>query len=227
MKITLLTKENEWGDKALTLAKIIFGAENIFLERGNRGDPLPNVGWSSRDALISFLCPWIIPKSLLSRFNVAINFHPASADYPGIGCYNFALYEGDSTYGAICHHMVEKVDSGPIIEERRFPMMPDETVETLKFRTMVTLLAMFHDVLAGFATTGSLPQSGATWRGKARTRKELDALCVLTPDMLPEEVARRVRATAYPGAPGAYIAHVTLGGVTFAADIYGNRKPLA
>ena len=45
------------------------------------------------DYIISYLSRWIVPSYLLNNAKIAsFNFHPASPEYPGIGCNNFALY---------------------------------------------------------------------------------------------------------------------------------------
>ncbi len=75
------------------------------------------------DYIISYLSRWVVPAELLERARrAAVNFHPASPDYPGIGCNNFALYENAAEYGVTCHHMAPRVDSGEIIAVRRFPV---------------------------------------------------------------------------------------------------------
>jgi Formyl transferase len=88
----------------------------------------------------------IIPADLLNRSELAINFHPGSRDYPGSGCYSFAIYDRAAEYGCVCHHMVSAVDTGPLIEERRFRTIENETVETLKFRTYVVMQALLQDI---------------------------------------------------------------------------------
>ena len=68
---------------------------------------------------------WVVPEWLLRKAKIAaINFHPASPDYPGIGCRNFALYENAKEYGVTCHHMSATIDTGSIIEIKRFPIFP-------------------------------------------------------------------------------------------------------
>src|SRR5687767_10575563 len=45
--------------------------------------------------IISYLSRWVVPPWLLEQaLGAAINFHPGTPEYPGIGCCNFALYEG-------------------------------------------------------------------------------------------------------------------------------------
>lgn len=221
--VMLVTKTDRFSEDACALAKVVFG-DGVYLACGRNGDPFPqDIDRIGPRILISFLSPWIIPKSVLEKTEIAINFHPASRDYPGIGCYNFALYEQAQEYGAVCHFMAEKVDAGPIIEERRFPVFAADTVESLKLRTMVTMLDMYHGVISGLAC-GKIPAPcKAQWSRRPFTRRELNALTVVAPDMPADEVQRRVRATTYPGYPGA---SVTIGGETFFYPA-PDRKPLA
>ncbi len=99
--------------------------------------------------------------------------------------------------------MLGVVDAGAIIEARRFPILPTDTVSTLIQRSYAVQAVLFHEIVTALATGQPLPVSPEVWRKKATTKKDLDALCVLTPAMSEEEVQRRVRATTFPGAPGA------------------------
>jgi methionyl-tRNA formyltransferase len=222
-KVLLLTKRDSWSENAGHLAETIFGDRLIWL-RGIVGEPFPRrADLQELDYCISFLSPWIVPKQVLEAAVVSINFHPASRDYPGIGCYNFCLYEGAAEYGAICHHMVEKVDRGKVIEERRFRVFDSDTVETLKLRTMIVMLAMYHDIVLSIAAGETLPEAPHSWSRQPFTRAQLNELCNISPDMSKEEIARRIRATVYPGRGGPT---VTLGGATFRYDV-PDREPLA
>ena len=117
---------------------------------GNWGDPLPEKihRWEG-DYIISYLSRWVIPADLLVRARkAAINFHPASPEYPGIGCNNFALYENASEYGVTCHHMAPKVDTGGIIAVSRFPILASDGVSELLQRTYETQIALFLEIAA-------------------------------------------------------------------------------
>jgi len=222
MRALLLTKDNRFCEDAAHLARFVF-PELLWL-KGKLGDPLPATLRGERfDAVLSFVSPWIVPEWLLAAGDVALNFHPGSAEYPGTGCYNFALYEGATQYGAVCHHMQPKVDTGAIVKEVLFPVLPTETVESLKYRTMIAMLEMFHEIAVVVATRQPLPQASRTWTRRPFTRKQLDALATVSPSMAPEEIRRRVRATTYPGFRGP---EVELGGIVFRAEV-PNRDPLA
>ena len=60
-----------------------------------RGEKLPDVlHWLEVDYILSFRSQSILPESLLKipKF-YSINFHPGPPEYPGTGCFNFAIYE--------------------------------------------------------------------------------------------------------------------------------------
>lgn len=167
---------------------------------GGWGDPLPQAArdWEG-DLIISYLSRWVVPASVLGRARVAaINFHPATPEYPGIGCNNFALYEGAATYGATCHHMAARVDTGRIIDVTRFPVAVDETVASLLQRTYAAMSAQFEQVMTGFMRTGEFPASNERWTRPPFTRVQFEALRRIDPGMPADEVRRRVRATDYP-----------------------------
>lgn len=180
---------------------------------GNWGDPFPTscTKWEG-GVIISYLSPWVVPPWLLKRAGIAaVNFHPGPPEHPGIGCTNFAIYKGEAEYGVTAHHMAEKVDAGRIIAVRRFPVLKEETVFSLTQRCYEHLTILFRGVMAGFFSAGRFPVSHEQWKREPYKRKDLEELCRITVDMPEVEVARRIKATTYPGMPGAYI------------EIYGYR----
>jgi len=203
--ILLLTKKDVWCTHAALLARALFG-DAVIWEQGKFGDgPPPGFALPSFSAVLSFVSPWIVPAEVLKKSPLSLNFHPGSCDYPGIGCYNFALYENAAQFGPVCHHMLPAVDSGTVVHEALFSVSDKDSVETLKLRTMVSMLSLFHDMLGLIAANDKLPTSPRQWTRKAFTRKQLDALCEITPDMSRDEADRRIRATTYPGYPGPYM----------------------
>ena len=181
---------------------------------GKRGEPFPrDVAAGEPAYLISYLSPWIIPAQVLANVGrAAINFHPGPPQYPGIGCTNFAIYNEESVFGVTCHHMAPKVDTGPIIAVRRFRLFEDDSVFDLTQRCYAHILVLFYDIVALLADGSDLPDAGETWTREAYRRVELEELCRIVPEMTRDEVLRRIRATTFPGAPGAT---VEIGGVRF------------
>jgi len=155
------------------------------------------IGWWQGDYIISYLSKYIIPKHLIDSASVAaINFHPGSPQYPGIGCVNFALYENADSFGVTCHFMDELPDTGGVIRERWFPIFKTDNVTTLLIRTYDYLLILFYEVCMDILFNYPL-ESRDKWFRKPFTRKQLDELATITPDMSKDEVYRRIRATTY------------------------------
>lgn len=179
--------------------------ENTTIADAALGESLPqSVSSWQGDYILSYLCPWVLPANILERASRAcLNFHPGPPEYPGAGCTNMALYHEVAEYGVTCHHMIPRVDAGPIVQVRRFPVFQADTVLTLTRRCHAHIAAMFYDIISMILRGEALPTSEERWTRTAYTRKDLDALKVVTPDMDEAEVARRIRATTYPGWDGA------------------------
>jgi methionyl-tRNA formyltransferase len=211
-KVLFLGKKNdEHTTKALLYLKAMFSEVDVYL--GGWGEPLPEGAklWQG-DLVISYLSRWIVPVNLIDRARVAaINFHPASPDYPGIGCNNFALYNRDSRYGVTCHHMSKRVDTGRIIKVKSFPILPMDNVSTLLNRTYDYQLALFYEVLNELFARGQLPQSDLVWTRKPYSRKEFNQLFKITNEMDRFEVESRLRALSFEN----YQPHIELHGYKF------------
>lgn len=177
------------------------------LERwtGSRHDPFPALpAEATYDWMLSYLSPWIVPASLLARVRgPAINFHPGPPEYPGIGCTNFAIYEGAQTYGVTCHEMASAVDTGRIVKVVRFPPYPTDTVLSITQRAYAHLATRCYEMVDRLLAGAPLPASEERWTRRPFRRSELDALCRLTTDMTQDEIQRRLRATTFPGYPPA------------------------
>lgn len=195
-------KKSRWGEVAEQILESYFPSAQVVL--GLRGDTYPGPLCSQVDILISFSSPWVVNESDLARVRrAALNFHPGSPRYPGIGCTNFAIYEEAQTYGPTCHFMATSVDSGPIISYTEFQVSRDETVWSLTNRTYAHMLAQFSNVLA-LLISGKLPEtSGIPWARRPYTRGELESLALVYDSDNLGEIERRKKAMEYPGMPGA------------------------
>ena len=198
LSILFLGKANDpYCARALAFCQEQFSQVTACL--GAWGDPLPDAAraWQG-DYIISYLSRWVVPEFLLERARKAsFNFHPASPEYPGIGCNNFALYEAVKEYGVTCHHMAPRVDTGPIIAVKRFPVYPEDGVAELLERTYEHQIALFLEIVGALARGQELPLSDERWTRPPFTRTQFNELFVITPEMDADEIARRIRATSY------------------------------
>lgn len=66
-----------------------------------------------------------------------INIHPSLLpDYPGLHTYERALADQRTESGCTVHHVIPEMDAGPIILQRRVPILPGDTPETLAARIL-------------------------------------------------------------------------------------------
>ncbi len=193
----LRKKDNEYAQRAEDFIRTNFKQPLIF--SGSRKDKLPEevLNWKG-DLMISFISSWIYPKTLLENAAMAaINFHPGSPEYPGTGCTNFAVYEGAKEYGITCHHMKAAVDSGNIILVKRFAIGETDTVYQITQKCYQLIEESFYEIMNGLLQGKPLPATGEQWKRKPFTRKQLDDLCHIRPDMSEEEIDKRIKATTY------------------------------
>ncbi|MCC7305500.1 MAG: phosphoribosylglycinamide formyltransferase [Alphaproteobacteria bacterium] len=66
-----------------------------------------------------------------------INIHPSLLpDYKGLDTHGRALKDGKTEAGCTVHHVIPEMDSGPVIVQKRVPILKDDTPETLAARVL-------------------------------------------------------------------------------------------
>ena len=212
LSVLFLGKKNDdYCDRALKFVEDNF--EHVTTYYSAWGEPMPEAikNWTG-DYILSYLCRWVVPLSVIENARkAAINFHPASPDYPGIGCNNYALYEDATEYGVTCHHMAGKVDTGKIIAVKRFSVYSTDDVKSLLFRAYDFQLVLFYEVVSTILDLQPLPVSTETWTKQPKSRLEFNKLFEILPEMSDDEVRRRVRAVSY----GVFQPTVDIGGFRF------------
>ncbi|MCK5373726.1 MAG: phosphoribosylglycinamide formyltransferase [Alphaproteobacteria bacterium] len=67
-----------------------------------------------------------------------INIHPSLLpDYKGTHTHKRAIEDGKSEGGCTVHYVIPELDSGPIIAQKRVPILPGDTPDTLADRVLV------------------------------------------------------------------------------------------
>jgi methionyl-tRNA formyltransferase len=181
-----------------------FGFEVASVKSRERGEILPKniLEWSG-DFILCFRSHFVLPKTLLEKAKIAaINFHPAPPEYPGSGCINFALYDEVEIFGVTAHLMDEYVDSGPILEVRRFPISRFDNLESVLGRTHNELFNLCSDFICelerkgvGFLQDKIELSKNEQWNGRARKINDLNSLQTIKQDVTERELKRIIRAT--------------------------------
>jgi phosphoribosylglycinamide formyltransferase 1 len=83
------------------------------------------------------------------------NIHPALLPaFPGANGYEDAFKYGVKVSGITIHLVDEEVDHGPILAQRAFPRLADDTVETFRARGLALEHALYPEVLANIVNLG-------------------------------------------------------------------------
>jgi methionyl-tRNA formyltransferase len=136
------------------------------------------------------------------RFGV-LNFHPAPLpDYKGCGGYNFAILDGLSQWATTAHYVDDGIDTGPIIEVRRFPICPaTSTARSLERASMNLMSEQIVELLDRVATTRSRLTAYKNEGGRYISRQEMNDAKQIVPG---DDVERKARAFFFPPYEGAW-----------------------
>jgi methionyl-tRNA formyltransferase len=148
-----------------------------------------------RSRLIAFVTPVIVPVRILDQIGYgAVNFHPGPPSYPGWAPAHFALYDQADEFGATAHHMVEKVDAGPIIDLAAFLVPPDTSVFGLEGMAYAHLAFLFWRMARQLACDPSLPAAlPVLWGNRKYSRNNYLSMCEIPLDISKSELERRMR----------------------------------
>lgn len=95
----------------------------------------------------------VLKEPMLSAFpRRIINIHPSLLPkFPGIEAWKQALAAGEKITGCSVHYVDAGIDSGEIIAQRKVPVLPGDTAESLHSRIQIAERALYPEVIARFA----------------------------------------------------------------------------
>lgn len=166
------------------------------------------------DLVISFLFWRRIRRPLIDLPRLGcINFHPAPLpEFRGYGVYSVGICSEAREWGVSAHFVDETIDTGDIIEVRRFDINPRrETALSLEQKSQRALLELFEDVIDLALSGAPLPRT-PQGEGRYTSRQAFEEMRRIMPTDTPAEIERKVRAFWYPPYRGATI---EIGGQTY------------
>ncbi len=156
------------------------------------------------DILFSVQYHEILRKEHLEKVKqVAVNLHLAPLpEYRGCNQFTFAILDEVEEFGATIHILDEKVDSGDIIFESRFPIPDHCYVKELYEKTIIEGICLFQDN-AGNIIQGDYLQVRQVDLVKERGtsfhfRNEIDKIKEIDLKWDSEKIERYIRATTFP-----------------------------
>jgi phosphoribosylglycinamide formyltransferase-1 len=138
-----------------------FGVPNVYLPPGKFRTRLePNVEMEmvrilqEADVELVVLAGFmrVLKEPLLAAFpRRIINIHPSLLPkFPGIESWKQALAAGEKITGCSVHYVDAGIDRGEIIAQRKVPVLPDDTSESLHARIQIAEHALYPEVIAQF-----------------------------------------------------------------------------
>jgi phosphoribosylglycinamide formyltransferase-1 len=138
-----------------------FRVPNVYLPPGNFRTRLePNVEMEMvrllREAGVELVVlagfMRVLKEPMLAAFpRRIINIHPSLLPkFPGIESWKQALEAGEKSAGCSVHYVDAGIDSGEIIAQRKVPVVPGDTPESLHARIQIAERALYPDVIARF-----------------------------------------------------------------------------
>ncbi|HKP93963.1 MAG TPA: phosphoribosylglycinamide formyltransferase [Chthoniobacterales bacterium] len=94
----------------------------------------------------------VLKEPMLTAFpRRIINIHPSLLPkFPGVEAWKQALAAGEKTTGCSVHFVDAGIDSGEIIAQRKVPVLPNDTAESLHARIQVAERTLYPEVIAQF-----------------------------------------------------------------------------
>lgn len=173
MRVTLLLSDHPQAEAAWMHAREMFDVVQV--QQHSRKATVIRDPIEDAEFLLNFLSAPRIPKNDLDRFRLALNFHPAPPEYPGVGSASIALFDKRTVHGVTCHVMTEEFDAGTILQVRRFKIEPEWGYTSLWERSLAESLNQFRQVCGQLADGIPLRKDWSVgWARKAYTRKEFE-----------------------------------------------------
>lgn len=98
----------------------------------------------------------VVKKPLLEHFKI-INIHPSLLPkFPGLHAWEQALNAGEKETGCTVHWVDDGVDTGPIIEQAKVPILPNDTPSSLHQRIQKAEHQLLPEVLRRLAASQTL-----------------------------------------------------------------------
>ena len=155
------------------------------------------------DFIFSYRASIILKTKDISMAKIAaINLHPGSPKYRGIGCLNYALYNKEKKFGFTIHLISKKIDCGKILFVRYFLINKNSTVANLLQKTHDQCLkhskVFFRNILSDASKIDFYKNKfkKEKWSKVIKNKKELNKFYRIK-DFNLREVNKKIRATNF------------------------------
>ena len=151
------------------------------------------------DFIFSYRSFFILKKKLISQSKYgAINFHPGTPNFRGIGAVNFAIYKNSKYYGSTAHYINEKIDSGKIIDVTKFKLNKEDGIDKILNKTHKTMYLQAIRIIKNCLQDDNRYSSrriNYKWSKKLYTSEDLEKLYNITTLRNKSNLSKIIKAT--------------------------------
>lgn len=127
------------------------------------------------DIILSIQYNWVLPEFVLSRVNLALNYHNGKLpEYGGFNSVNWAIYNKEKVHVSTIHKMENEVDAGYIFMEKETPILKGDTAISLYDRSMENSKIMINSCLDRLAKGGPIPLKPQEGKKRFYSKHEFD-----------------------------------------------------
>jgi len=201
-KILLICRYKDvWSDKIVKILKNNFTYVTVFYSKSYNQKITQKINSWRGDYILSFRSLLILPKKILKNAKIAsINFHPGPPEYRGVGCLNYAVYNGEKYYGVTAHLMRNKIDFGEILKISRFKISKIENLDKILLLThhKLFLLAEYFikKIISNKLNLKMYIQSNKeNWSKVIKLKSDLDKFYIIDKNITKKNLEKKLKAT--------------------------------
>ncbi len=167
-----------------------------------------NINFSKKyDYLISFLNKSYISDKLRRKIKInSFNFHPGPPEYPGYGCYNFALLDKINFYGSTVHIINKKFDNGEIVDVKKFKISYKKiNLDKLISMTHKNMSKQSKKFINEILKDKLKVENNFKWRKRAYTKKEFESAREIKLNDSKKIILKKLKAFTFKNYESVYI----------------------
>tara|TARA_S200000501_G_scaffold276234_1_gene260091 strand:+ start:140 stop:1348 length:1209 start_codon:yes stop_codon:yes gene_type:complete len=198
------------------LLKLTFrNVEAVWSKTFNEKINLKNL--KSCDYIFCFRSYLILKKSTLQKAKIAaINFHPSTPQYRGVGGVNYAVYNKSKYFGVTAHLMDEKIDHGKIFDVVKFKMDNKYSIQNLLEKTHFEQFKQASRIIKNISLQDNylshkLHMNKFKWSKKISNLKKLNEFYKIKKTDTKNMIQKKINSTVYKN----YLPYILINGKKF------------
>ena len=155
------------------------------------------------DFIFCFRSYFILKKKTLKKAKIAaINFHPSTPEYRGVGGVNYAIFNNAKFFGVTAHLMDEKIDHGKIFDVVKFKINKNYSIHNLLEKTHFEQFKQAKRIIESITADkdflkNKIQNSNYVWSKKISNLKKLNNFYRIKKNDSKNIIQKKINSTVY------------------------------